>query len=201
MLYFRSVDGVMRLLDYYEMVSVCVLVFNKPTMCTDLFDYITKEKTLAEPLAQHFMNQIIETLRDCHEAGVIHRDIKDENIILDLVRNRVKLIDFGSGSTVHNNKYKDFCGTRVYAPPEFIREGWYFGESLTVWSLGILLFDMVCGNIPFHDDDQILAGVINFKDHVSEHCKHLIRWCLSSKHIERPTLEQITEHAWMQLPN
>lgn len=193
------VDGAVKMLDYYEMSTSCVLVFEKPEECMDLFDYISKEKMLSEPLARHFMVQVINTLIQCEQQGVIHRDIKDENLIVDLVKNQVRLIDFGSGSTVKDDKYMEYNGTQVFAPPEFIREGWYFGEGLTVWSLGALLFNMVTGNIPFHNDEQILAGDFQFKNKVSDHCQHLIRWCLSQTHTDRPTMNQILQHPWIDV--
>ena len=122
------VDGAVKMLDYYEMGTTCVFVFEKPLECMDLFDYITKEKRLSEALARHFMCQVIDTLIECQSHGVMHRDIKDENLIVDLIRNDVKLIDFGSGAIVSDDKYMDFSSTRVYAPPEFISEGWYYGK-------------------------------------------------------------------------
>ena len=195
-----TVDGAAKMLDYYEMSTTYMFVFERPVLCMDLFDYITKEKRLSEPIARHFMIQVIDTLIECKSVGVIHRDIKDENMLIDLVTNQVKLIDFGSGSTVHEDKYMEFSGTRVFAPPEFIREGWYFGEPLTVWSLGALLFVMVTGKIPFNQDEEILAGDIKFNRQVSDHCQHLIRWCLSLDHTKRPTLSQMLQHPWIILP-
>ena len=198
-LHLALIDGVMKMLAYYEMPNSCVFIFERPLDSMDLFDYITKEKQLTESLARHFMSQLINTLLECHTHGVIHRDIKDENLVVDLVRNQLKLIDFGSGSIIQNGRYMDFCGTRVNAPPEFIREGWYFGEPSTVWSLGTLLFNMLTGDIPFRNDDQILAGKINFKTRASDHCQHLIKWCLSQGQTDRPTLKQILKHPWMNV--
>ena len=101
----NSVDGAAKMLDYYEMSTSCVFVFEKPQESMDLFDYITKENKLSEPKSRHFMVQVIDTLVECQSQGVLHRDIKDENLVIDLVRNQVKLIDFSSGSKVQDEKY------------------------------------------------------------------------------------------------
>merc|ERR1712223_216325 len=195
----QNVEGVIRILDFFEMPESFLIVMEK-FHCQDLFDYISERGALSEAKARLMFSQLLDTVLMCHNNGVLHRDIKDENILIDVKTEQIKLIDFGSGTYLHDGLYNDFEGTRVYAPPEWIKYRRYTADGLTVWSLGILLHDMVCGDIPFESDTQILLGLPDWSETtvLSPELKHLICGCLNTDPNSRLGLDTLASHPRVQ---
>jgi serine/threonine protein kinase len=157
----REVKNCISILDYLEQKNCFIIVMERYESCKDLFDFITeKGGGLSEPLAKEFFKQIVQAILSIHKLGVLHRDIKDENILVDMSTNQLFIIDFGAGAFVDNNNqnklFKDFHGTRVYSPPEWILNQSYYGDKAAVWSLGVLLFNMIYGDIPWEEDNDII---------------------------------------------
>jgi len=194
----QNVEGVVKLIDFYERDDSFIFVMERPKNYMDLFDFITKEKGLKEETARNFFKQIVDMTIACADKKVVHRDIKDENLLVDLDNMNLILIDFGSGGYIMADDYTEFQGTRVYSPPEWVAESRYTWEGLTVWSLGILLFDLVMGDIPFHEDDEILRANLRFPWRASTDLRHLIKGCLQSLESKRFTLTDIKNHTWMK---
>ncbi|NWQ67012.1 PIM1 kinase, partial [Neopipo cinnamomea] len=89
-------------------------------------------------------------------------------------------------------------GTAEYSPPEWILFHCYCGHSVAVWSLGILLHEMVCRDFLFSNDEDTVQGQLFFLPHMSWECQQLITWCLSMQPSDRPSLEDLFKHSWMQ---
>merc|ERR1712226_1163857 len=194
----QDVPGVIKLLDYFEM-NHCYFIVMERFHCKDLFDFISEQGPLPETLAKDLFKQILQTIMGCHERGIVHRDIKDENILIDLKTFKTKVIDFGSGDYIEDKVYQRFSGTRVYSPPRVDQLKSLQTRGPTVWSLGVLLYDMVCGDVPFECDAQISRAQLTWFPQLklSEEVKSLITGCLKVNTEERLTLADLANHPWL----
>ncbi|VEL34882.1 unnamed protein product, partial [Protopolystoma xenopodis] len=196
----QPIQGTVRFLDVFDLGQSWIIIMDRVSDWTcDMFDFIGERGTLPEPEAAFYFYQLAGILLSCHEVGVLHRDIKDENILINRRNNELVLIDFGSGALLQNGLYNEFDGTRVYCPPEWILHGKYHGKPAEIWSLGVLLYDMLCGDIPFINDKGITGGKLKYrKDNLSAAAKDLIGSCMNLDPDKRPTLVDILIHPWME---
>merc|ERR1712180_106496 len=194
----QDVPGVIKLLDYYEM-NHCYFIVMERLQCKRILHFMSEQGPLSETLAKELFKQILETITTVHKRGIVHRDIKDENILIDPKTFKTKIIDFGSGDYIEDKVYTRFQGTRVYSPPEWIRDRGYRPEGLTVWSLGILLYDMLCGDVPFECDQEIMRAHLTWflQLRLSTEAMDLVQACLTINPDDRISLKEIQNHPWL----
>ena len=101
---------IIRMLDYFEDASHFYIIMEKPDKYIDLFDYITQKGVVSEKSSRFLFRQILEAIQYSHSMGVVHRDIKDENILIDLKEHCIKLIDYGSGTFLTSELYTEYEG-------------------------------------------------------------------------------------------
>ncbi|CAK6439733.1 unnamed protein product [Pipistrellus nathusii] len=187
--------------EVFENSSKIVIVMEYASR-GDLYDYISERQRLSEHEARHFFRQIVSAVHYCHQNGVVHRDLKLENILLDANGN-IKIADFGLSNLYHQGKFlQTFCGSPLYASPEIVNGKPYTGPEVDSWSLGVLLYILVHGTMPFDGQDhktlvkQISSGAYREPPKPSDACG-LIRWLLMVNPTRRATLEDVTSHWWV----
>ncbi|VDN03542.1 unnamed protein product [Thelazia callipaeda] len=197
----RNVPGVVRLLDWFANSKGFLIVMERPEQCMDLFDLISIYGYVDEDIARSIFLQLLNTtclLYNTH--GIFHRDIKDENIIINMDTGEATLVDFGAAALISEACIKEFQGTRSYCPPEWFKRLAYMPLEATVWSLGIVLYVMVSGRLPFQNEIQICLGRLIIPKHISKDCEHLLRQCLAVTPSRRPNLMAICSHRWLNQP-
>ncbi|KAH7334897.1 hypothetical protein B0J17DRAFT_671974 [Rhizoctonia solani] len=174
----------------------------------ELFDYLVeKGGRLEEDEARRIVGELCLALDYVHREGVVHRDLKLENVLLD-ERCSVKLGDFGFTREYEKSKLLDtFCGTTGYAAPEMLAGKRYMGTEVDIWSLGIIMYCLLVGALPFDDDDddvmrdKIIQGEFEIPDWLNSDAGDLISHILHQEPSKRYTIHQILAHPWFTSPS
>ena len=167
----------------------------------ELFNYIVERQRLSEEETAYFFYQLINGLDYIHHKNIVHRDLKPENLLLSQ-GNILKIVDFGLSNYYYpeGKLLSTPCGSPCYASPEMVGGHKYNGFFIDVWATGIILFAMLCGYLPFEDDNndvlfkQILGGKIDYPSHLSEVSKDLLKKIIETNPEKRIKIEQIKTH-------
>lgn len=171
----------------------------------EMFDYIVAHKYCTEVQACKFFHQIVDGVENLHKNDITHRDLKPENLLLKESCSGwlVKIVDFGLSNTHEGGKLlATACGSPCYAAPEMIAGKHYEGPLADLWSMGVILFALVCGYLPFEDPNtsvlyrKIMSGDYKSPAWISSEVKDLIRKILETDPKKRYKVEDIRKHSW-----
>ncbi|KAF9509789.1 hypothetical protein BS47DRAFT_127031 [Hydnum rufescens UP504] len=188
----------------YEVIATESSIWLVTELCSggELFDYLVEKGRLSESESRRLVGQLCLALHYVHSSKAVHRDLKLENVLLD-DRCNVKIGDFGFTREYENGRLLEtFCGTTGYAAPEMLIGQKYSGPEVDIWSLGIILYALVTGTLPYDDDDEevmktkIIAGDFEIPDWLSTNLQDLIRAILQKNPIDRLSIPQILAHTW-----
>ncbi|XP_060691101.1 NUAK family SNF1-like kinase 1 [Hemiscyllium ocellatum] len=195
--------NIIRIYEVFENKDKIIIVMD---YCSngELYDYVNEHHRLSENEARRAFRQIVSAIHYCHKKGIVHRDLKLENILLDESFN-VKLADFGLSNLYHKDQLLEtYCGSPLYASPEIVNGFPYQGPEVDCWALGVLLYTLVYGTMPFDSrsyktlTQQISCGEYK-KPHLTSDACDLIDWMLSVDSDKRATIEDIANHWWVNL--
>ncbi|XP_050680592.1 PAS domain-containing serine/threonine-protein kinase [Leptidea sinapis] len=192
--------NIVSVIDMFENDKYFQMVMEKHGAGMDLFEFIERRPRLDEPLLSYIFRQIGQAVEYLHSLNILHRDIKDENVIIDN-KFHVKLIDFGSATFMSKDTlFSTFYGTTEYCSPEVLAGNKYAGPELEMWSMGITLYVLTFFVNPFTDIEDTIQGPLSFPQLVSEDLEHLLRWILCKEPSQRCTVAQLMAHPWMKQP-
>ncbi|XP_041985901.1 serine/threonine-protein kinase MARK2-like isoform X17 [Aricia agestis] len=207
---FREVR-IMKMLDHPNIVKLFQVIETEKTLYLvmeyasggEVFDYLVLHGRMKEKEARAKFRQIVSAVQYCHQKRIIHRDLKAENLLLDGEMN-IKIADFGfSNEFTPGAKLDTFCGSPPYAAPELFQGKKYDGPEVDVWSLGVILYTLVSGSLPFDGStlrelrERVLRGKYRIPFYMSTDCENLLKKFLVLNPAKRASLESVMRDRWM----
>ncbi|XP_031213261.1 MAP/microtubule affinity-regulating kinase 3 isoform X7 [Mastomys coucha] len=201
----------MKILNHPNIVKLFEVIETEKTLYLimeyasggEVFDYLVAHGRMKEKEARAKFRQIVSAVQYCHQKRIVHRDLKAENLLLDADMN-IKIADFGfSNEFTVGSKLDTFCGSPPYAAPELFQGKKYDGPEVDVWSLGVILYTLVSGSLPFDGQnlkelrERVLRGKYRIPFYMSTDCENLLKRFLVLNPVKRGTLEQIMKDRWI----
>ncbi|XP_073348624.1 MAP/microtubule affinity-regulating kinase 3-like isoform X3 [Pagrus major] len=202
---------IMKILNHPNIVKLFEVIETEKTLYLmmeyasggEVFDYLVAHGRMKEKEARAKFRQIVSAVQYCHQKHIVHRDLKAENLLLDADMN-IKIADFGfSNEFTVGGKLDTFCGSPPYAAPELFQGKKYDGPEVDVWSLGVILYTLVSGSLPFDGQnlkelrERVLRGKYRVPFYMSTDCENLLKRFLVLNPGKRGTLEQIMKERWI----
>ncbi|XP_059807399.1 MAP/microtubule affinity-regulating kinase 4-like isoform X2 [Hypanus sabinus] len=209
---FREVR-IMKCLNHPNIVKLFEVIESEKTLYLvmeyasggEVFDYLVSHGRMKEKEARAKFRQIVSAVQYCHQRNIVHRDLKAENLLLDADCN-IKIADFGfSNEFQYGSKLDTFCGSPPYAAPELFQGKKYDGPEVDIWSLGVILYTLVSGSLPFDGQnlkelrERVLRGKYRVPFYMSTDCENILKRFLVLNPAKRGTLEQIMKDKWINV--
>jgi len=192
--------NVVRMLEAYENEDFFQIVMEKHGEGIDLFEFIDRKPRMDEALASYMYRQVLQATEYLYSKNILHRDIKDENIIVDRQFN-LKLIDFGSAAYMKPGKlFNTFCGTVEYCSPEVLLGNWYEGPELEMWSIGVTLYTFIFGEHPFFEVEETIRAELFPPFKVSNELMFIVCWMLHPQVDFRSKIKDVITYPWFTRP-
>jgi len=190
-----------QILDSFETETHIFIVMEY--ICGDLLGFIRKRGKLSETVSKIIFKQLIEGLKYIHKKKIVHRDIKLDNILIDLT-NTIKICDFGVSRKISKDEIMhEHCGTPAYIAPEIFENNGYTGFQCDIWSAGVTLYYILGGIQPFRAssikdlEKKVIAGDFEPIEEVSEEANNLIKLMLKTDPKKRINEDKILNHPWL----
>ena len=207
---FREVK-IMKSLNHPNIVKLFEVIQTEKTLYLimeyasggELFDYLATHGRMKEEEARAKFRQIVSAVHYLHQKNIVHRDLKAENLLFDSEMN-IKIADFGfSNEFTSNGKLNTFCGSPPYAAPELFQGKKYDGPKVDIWSLGVILYALISGNLPFDGKNLkelkecILSGKYTIPFDMSSECENLLKKLLVLNPSKRASLQTVMQDKWI----
>ncbi|XP_066242644.1 serine/threonine-protein kinase MARK2-like [Saccopteryx leptura] len=206
---FQEIE-LLKALNHSNVVKLVEVIVTDSTLFTimeyvsggDLFNYLPSNRPIPEAEVRCIFRQLILALQYCHRLGIVHRDQKLENILVDANKN-IKVTDFGVGTKVKKDELKTYYGTECYMAPEMLQCRTYEGQKVDIWGLSVILFQMVTGELPFKDQHltkvkkKIMTGKFTILGFLSVKSQALLKNLMTLNPSKRSAVHEILKDPWV----
>ena len=197
-------SSIVKLLDTFETPKYILIVMENISG-GDLLSFVKKRTKISEKISKFIFRQILQAIKYIHSKNIVHRDIKLDNVLIDL-NNNIKICDFGVGKIIHEGEIlTDQCGTPAYIAPEILENKGYEGPPVDLWSSGVVLYSMLSGTVPFKSNNvkdlqhNIMSGNFSEIPDISKECNDLLHKLLQVNPKKRINIDEALEHPWFNI--